>query len=163
MSSAVYSGTYSPAAEKSAPAFSFRDPIADAREMLRLAARVPFAASQPMSWHNRFRQHAAGARAAIRQHITRAGMPDSPINEIERSEPRLHAAIERQRDEHELLAAQADELVQEVSSAAAVDIWRMIELGEKAILLEMALARHHNRLVRLVYETTNRELGGEAG
>jgi len=89
--------------------------------------------------------------------------PDSPMSEIERDEPRLKPAIDRQRAEHRVLSRQADELFAEASIANDVDIWRMIDLGERAILLEMALARHHNRLVRLVYETTHRELGGEAG
>jgi hypothetical protein len=35
----------------------------------------------------------------------------------------------------------------------------MIELSEQAILLEMALARHHNRLTQIVFETTHRDLG----
>ena len=83
--------------------------------------------------------------------------------QIERDEPRLKDAIERQRQEHADLARQIEDLYAEVSVANDIDIWRMIDLGEKAILLEMALARHHNRLVRLVYETTNRELVGEAG
>ena len=40
-----------------------------------------------------------------------------------------------------------------------VDIWKMIELGERAILLEMALARHYNRLAQLIYESTAVDVG----
>ncbi|MBA4181264.1 MAG: hypothetical protein C0506_11800 [Anaerolinea sp.] len=88
---------------------------------------------------------------------------DSVLSAIEREEPRLRAVVEKQRGEHAELVRQAKSLSEEAASTPDVDIWRMIDLGEKAILLEMALARHHNRLVRLVYESTNRELGGEAG
>jgi hypothetical protein len=35
----------------------------------------------------------------------------------------------------------------------------MIELGERAILLEMALARHHNRLSQILSETTHQDVG----
>jgi hypothetical protein len=139
------------------------DPIGDARTLLRKAAHLPFVASSPLAWSSRFAQLVADARTSVRQHISRATRSDSPMAQIERSEPRLAAAIERQRLEHVELARQAEELYAEVSVPGAVDIWRMIELGERAILLEMALARHHNRLAQLVYETTHRELGGEAG
>ena len=81
---------------------------------------------------------------------------------VENQEPRLLSKIEGQREEHDAFAARADELVSEASAPGEVDIWKMIELGEKAILLEMALARHHNRLMQLVYEATLRDLG-EAG
>lgn len=139
------------------------DPIQDARDLLRQAARLPFAAGHPRQWSTRFVRHIGGARTALRQHIARTLRPDSPMSMLEAEEPRLHAALERQREEHLTLARQADELYAEASVNPDVDIWRMIDLGERAIMLEMALARHHNRLLRLVYETTNRDLGGEAG
>lgn len=139
------------------------DPIQDARDILRQAARLPFAAGHPRQWSTRFIRHVGDARSALRHHIARTLRPDSPIRQLEAEEPRLHSALERQREEHLTLARQADELYAEASANPDVDIWRMIDLGERAIMLEMALARHHNRLLRLVYETTNREFGGEAG
>jgi hypothetical protein len=156
----VYSGTFTPTLERETQ--GARDAIADARELLRQAARVPFAASKPMAWHSRFSEFVLVARRDIARHIVTSQIPGSPMSEVERTEPRLQPVIDRQREEHEALVREADELVAGVGEPAEVDIWRMIELGEKAILLEMALARHHNRLVRLVYESTNLELGGEA-
>ncbi len=157
-----YSGTFSAGATASHTEVSVADPIADARTLLRKAAHLPFAASHPFAWSSRFSQLVADARTSVRQHISRATRADSPMSQIERDEPRLAAAIERQRQEHDYLARQIEDLYAEVSVAGAVDIWRMIELGERAILLEMALARHHNRLAQIVYETTQRELAGEA-
>lgn len=154
----VYSGTFTPTLERGAS--RARDPIAEARETLRLAARVPFAASQPMAWHSRFRELVLQAEAALARHIVRSQVPGSPWSEVERPEPRLQPVLDRQCQEHEALVAQAADLVAGVGEPSEVDIWRMIDLGEKAILLEMALARHHNRLVRMVYESTNVELGG---
>jgi len=160
-----FSGTFSPAGSALAGIRrqAAQDPIAEARQLLHAAARVPFAAARPLQWSTSFAQHVGAARDALHRHISKSVRPDSPMSEIERDEPRLKPAIDRQRAEHRVLSRQADELFAEASIANDVDIWRMIDLGERAILLEMALARHHNRLVRLVYETTHRELGGEAG
>ncbi len=160
-----FSGTFSPsgAAFAGVRRQAAQDPIAEARQLLHAAARVPFAAARPLQWRTSFAQHVGAAREALHRHISRSARGDSPMSEIERDEPRLKPVIERQRAEHGTLSRQADELVAEASLVSDVDIWRMIDLGERAILLEMALARHHNRLVRLVYENTNRELGGEAG
>ena len=169
-----YSGTFAP--QRLAPGASsqsggtataerpaFDDPIQEARDLLRQAAHLPFSARFPGQWSTRFTGHIAAARGALRRHIARTARPGSTINRIEAAEPRLHAALERQREEHTALSRQVDELYTEANLHLDADIWRMIDLGERAILLEMALARHHNRLARLLDEATNRELGGEAG
>ncbi len=157
----VYSGTFSPTGNDGS-SFSIKDPLGDAREKLRHAARLPFHAHQPQSWQSAFRQLIADARADIRRHIWSAELPDSPLNIAETQEPRLLNMVDQQREEHRVFAEKADELVDESSRPGEVDIWKMIEMGEKAILLEMALARHHNRLTQIVYETTFRDIG-EAG
>lgn len=157
-----YSGTFTPTAPVIAAAVtSSHDPIMDAREMLRRAAHLPFAANQPGVWSGRFVQHVGSARDFVRQHIFRALRPDSPMASIGREEPRLDSAIERQKQEHIELAEAADELYERAKVSVTADIWRMIELGEQAILLEMALARHHNRLTQLVFESTHQDIGGE--
>ena len=157
----VYSGTFSPTSADGS-SFSIKDPLADAREKLRHAARLPFHAHQPQSWQSAFRQLIADSRSDIRRHIWSAELPDSPLNIAETQEPRLHNMVDQQREEHRVFAEKVDELVDEASRPGEVDIWKMIELGEAAILLEMALARHHNRLTQIVYETTFRDIG-EAG
>ena len=154
----VYSGTYAPTRPEGAK-FAFRDPLADAREKLRAAARLPFHASKPNSWQASFRQLAIDARADIRRHIWLATLPDSPLNRVEEMEPRLTNQVELQRSEHELFSENVDDLVSSASEPGPVDIWNMIELGERAILLEMALARHHNRLSQMIYETTHTDVG----
>ena len=157
-----YSGTFTPTAPTALAAVaSTHDPIADAREMLRRAAHLPFAASQPGVWSSRFVQHVGSARDFVRQHIFKSLRPDSPMSAIGREEPRLTTAIRRQKQEHADLAQAAEELYAQAKMSSTADIWRMIELGEQAILLEMALARHHNRLTQLVYESTHQDIGGE--
>ena len=155
---AVYSGTDTPARTDGA-AIRFRDPLADAREKLRQAARLPFHAAKPHSWQESFRELTADARADIRRHIWLAGLPDSPLNRVEEAEPRLTNQVELQRSEHDLFSDNVDELVAATHDSTSPDIWKMIELGECAILLEMALARHHNRLAQLIYESTMVDVG----
>ena len=154
----VYSGTFTPVRPDGTP-IRFRDPIADAREKLRQAARLPFHAARPNSWQSSFRQLVNDARADLRRHIWMASLPDSQLNRAEAEEPRLHSSVEKQRAEHDVFSENIDELVAASSDPAPVDIWKMIELGERAILLEMALARHHNRLSQILSETTHQDIG----
>lgn len=154
----TYSGTFAPL-QPDGSVFSLKDPLAEARDLLRQAARLPFHAHEPLSWQTAFRQAVTGARAAIRHHIWSAELPDSPLNRAESLEPRLLPKVDQQREEHERFAAKADALVAVASEPGEVDIWKMIDLSEQAVLLEMALARHHNRLTQIVYETTHRDLG----
>jgi hypothetical protein len=154
----VYSGTYTPV-RPDGSTITFRDPIADAREKLRQAARLPFHAATPHSWQESFQALIVDARAALRRHIWLAGLKDSPLNIAEMEEPRLRPHAEQQRKEHDQFAEHIDDLVAVASEPGPADIWRMIELGERAILLEMAIARHHNRLMQLLFETTHRDVG----
>ncbi len=85
------------------------------------------------------------------------------MSPVERDEPRLCMAMARQRNEHHALAVQLDALCESVASDAEISLWRMVDLGERAMLLERALERHHGRLVDLEFEAANRVLGGEAG
>ncbi len=156
--STSYSGTFAPL-QPDGSVFTIRDPLADARDLLRQAARLPFHANQPQAWQAAFRRAVTEARSAIRHHIWSAELPDSPLNRAEMLEPRLLPKVDQQREEHEQFARKADALVAEASAPGDVDIWKMIELSEQAILLEMALARHHNRLTQLVFETTHQDLG----
>ena len=45
----AYSGTFTPTMPNGDASFTLRDPIAEAREMLRLAARVPWRAVVPVA------------------------------------------------------------------------------------------------------------------
>ncbi len=97
-----FSGTFSPsgAAFAGVRRQAAQDPIAEARQLLHAAARVPFAAARPLQWRTSFAQHVGAAREALHRHISRSARGDSPMSEIERDEPRLKPVIERQRAEH---------------------------------------------------------------
>jgi hypothetical protein len=77
-------------------------------------------------------------------------------------EPRMGQAVRELLSDHERLAERLRALAVTVIGAEVVDLWLMIDLGERAVLLEMEFARHYNRLVRLVQEAALVEIGGEA-
>ena len=154
----VYSGTYTPV-RPDGSAITFRDPIAEAREKLRQAARLPFHATRPNAWQESFQAHILDARSDLRRHIWLSNVEGSPLSRVEEEESRLRNQVETQRREHDQFAEAIDELVAAAAEPGPADIWRMIELGERAILLEMAIARHHNRLMQLLFERTHQDVG----
>lgn len=162
----AFSGTFNPGAATVAPRWAGPatggDPIVDARELLRQAIRLPYEAARNREWLERFGECVTGARRALNRHVAKAAEPTSPINQLASEVPHLRQLASQQADEHPQLIAQARALSLEAAEAGAADIWRMIDLNEKATLLEIALARHHNRTVAMIYEATHRELG-EAG
>jgi hypothetical protein len=135
----------------------------EAARLLKAAARVPYHASRPNAWASRFRENIKGARRALSAHIRGAERANSPINEVHRDAPRLRPEVMRQAEEHGVLLAQLEGLERETDELESPDVWRMVDLGECALILEKALERHHDRFLDLVHEAHVRELGGEAG
>lgn len=148
------------------PAASFRlnpDPIAEAGQLLRRAARLPFEAKRPRAWAKQFTHLASDARKALVAHILRAERTDSAFNQLGYERPELRAVIDRQNDEHAELLAQVFRLVEDSQILRNPGIWDMVEFSEKAKSLEVALERHHSRMVDIAFEATCRDFGGEAG
>ena len=127
--------------------------LSGARETLRAAARLPYSARHPEAWLGRFTQHARAAHRDIEEYMECATGPDSPLEQIIPRDPRLAGLLAQQRAEHVTLPRQSSHLCLAAAAPGEVDVWRMIDLGEKAILLEIALARHSNRLQQLQYES----------
>ena len=127
--------------------------LTGARETLRAAARLPYSARHPETWLGRFTQHARAAQRDIEEYMACATGPDSPVEKIIPRDPRLAGMLAQQRAEHVTLLQQSSQLCLDAAEPGEVDVWRMIDLGEKAILLEIALARHSNRLQQLQYES----------
>ena len=139
------------------------DPIADAWQLLHEAARLPYMTARSRQWGQEFGERVRAARQAVRRHIAGSMEEESLLTSVEREQPRLRSAVTRQLGEHWPLVLQLDALCDGVSAGLEIDIWRMVDLGERAMLLGRALERHHDQLVRLTYEVSNRELGGEGG
>jgi hypothetical protein len=139
------------------------DPIAEARDLLRRAARLPYQAAHANAWSRRFRRLATDARRAVAAHVLRYERSDSPTAVAAEVAPRLLPAVRRESEEHVELLRRSYDLVVEAEGAQSPGIWTMVELGEQAMLLAGALERHHNRLLTLVHEANQRDIGGEAG
>lgn len=163
----AYSGTLTlPAAETpagSASPLARRDPISDARTLLHTAGRLSYEAAMPEQWLGCFRASVVAASRAVAAHILRGEREDSALKLLQRDEPRLQPEVSRQLAEHAGILRQIHDLTDEAFSTESPDLWRVVELSEQATLAEIALARHQNRYVGLVYEAANREIGGEAG
>ena len=135
-----HSGTMTPSAERRQATPVALDPISEARALLHGAARLPYSVALSSQWRRRFRQRVGAAREALRRHVARS-------------------STERHPHEHQQLVLEADALCAEASTETDVDIWRMIDLGERAILLEQALLSHSNRLVGPTRETARAGAG----
>ncbi|MBI2766225.1 MAG: hypothetical protein HYX53_09970 [Chloroflexi bacterium] len=139
------------------------DPIADARDLLRRAARLPYQAAHANAWSRRFRRLATDARRAIAAHVLRYERSDSPTAAAVEAAPHLLPAVRRDFEEHIELLRRSYDLVVEAEGLDSPTIWTMVELGEQAMLLSRALDRHHNRVLTIVHEANQRDIGGEAG
>ncbi|MCK9518385.1 MAG: hypothetical protein M0R74_05060 [Dehalococcoidia bacterium] len=147
----------------SAPFHFTPDPIANAGQLLRRAARLPFEAKRPRAWARQFTHLATDARTALVAHILRAERADSAFNQLSSERPEFRHLIDRQTSEHKELLLQIFRLVEDAQVLRDPGIWDMVEFSEKAKLLELALERHHSRMVDIAYEAACREIGGEAG
>jgi hypothetical protein len=137
------------------------DPLAEARELLHRAARLPYEASRCRGWGPRFLAYAEQARRAVIDHVLGAERTDSAIERMRRMQPRLASRIQRQAREHQALLVRIHGLVLEAGLLTMPDVWAVVRLSEEALLIERDLGRHQDRLLDLVHEVTQVELGGE--
>lgn len=136
------------------------DPLAEARRLLRQAARVPYSAARPHVWARAFRRNAVAAGAALARHVRRTQASDAPLPQLDREEPRLHVRIARTVAAHEALMGETRALVREAEALQRPGVWEMVTLNEKAMLLAEQLERHKSREMEIVYEGHNQDLGG---
>lgn len=144
---------------KGAPIHLKPDPIAEAGQLLRRAARLPFEARRPRAWARQFTHLVTDARKALVDHILRAERTDSAFNQLGAERPELRHVIDRQTDEHKQLLADMFHLAEDVRILRDPGIWDMVEFTEKAKSLVMALERHHTRMVDIAFEASCRDLG----
>ncbi|MFN8506684.1 MAG: hypothetical protein U0547_03865 [Dehalococcoidia bacterium] len=133
------------------------DPLDEARELLRRAARLPYHAARADAWARRFRRLTGDATTAITRHVLHLQRRQAAGAE---TPPRLLPALQRQAAEAEDLVRASFDLVHEAEAAHRPGIWNMVELGEQAMRLSIAVERHHNRLLDISYEAGQRDLGG---
>lgn len=139
------------------------DPILEACIALRRATRVPFEVAHARAWRVRFARYSGFARRALVAHILRAERADSEVNGIAAERPFLLPLIARQAGEHTDLLCRSHQLVEDSLALSQPRLWDMVELAERAKVLERDVERHHDRLLTIVYEARLREFGGEGG
>ncbi len=122
------------------------DPLYNAWEEVRLARRVPWDAMRPEAWRKRFQGHLANARAQFLGHIAAAEAPGAVPVAICGSVGDAPNWLLAQLSEHAALSDAFEELHDRVCSAAATFVDAIVDVSERAILLEMQIARHQNRL-----------------
>jgi len=137
------------------------EPLAEARDLLHRAARLPYEASRCRGWGPRFLAYAEQARRAVVDHVLGAERSDSATERMRRTQPRLTSRIQRQAREHQSLLVRIHGLVVEAGLLSMPDVWAVVRLSEEALLIERDLGRHQDRLLDLVHEVTQVELGGE--
>ena len=145
------------------PLLKPRDPLMEARNLLRRAARLPFEAANAKAWGQAFTEHMTAARRAMVDHILESERVDSPMNEVARCAPRLRPLVNQHADEHRQILAQVHQLAEDARRLPKPGLWDMVEMSERAKELQMAADRHEHRRADLVFEANYRELGGEAG
>ena len=125
----------------------------EAWELLRAARCVPFMASAPADWLTEFGRLAAAAAARLGEHVSGARTPRSLLHALACNTPELTGAVLAHLDDNPLLLERAARLAEAADSARQADLALVVELNEKAIELEMFIARHNNRLRALLDES----------
>lgn len=142
------------------PLSSYDDQISNdhafqAWEAIRRAQRVRWDAAHTQRWRADFRRHVAEARNRIVAHHQASRAPGSPVTRFlatAGSEARL---LREHLAEHRWLRERLNELVQAVESRSAATFEDVVELTERAIFLEIQLARHQNRFRGLLRQSAS--------
>lgn len=116
-------------------------------ESMRRARELPWDAATPETWLEDFHHEVCGARALLLAHIAAAEAPSSRLFDVP-SEP---GAVAREFDDHARLLADVDQLLAAASDTGHGAVDRVVDVTERAILLEIRMAIHHNRLLALLH------------
>ena len=135
--------------------YSCADPtLSEAWTLTRQLRRLEFTWKEAPFWLRAARALAVAIQRELTHHIVEAERDSSLPRRLSESG---HTGARTHLEEHGELAAAADALVRECGTPIVPDIWTLVEVAEKAILLETLIARHAHRLDQLV-----RSNGGSA-
>lgn len=130
-------------------------------ESVRRARELAWDTAAPETWLEDFRHEMTGARALLLAHIAAAEAPSSRLFDV----PTEPGAVSREFDEHAKLLADMDQILAAANDTGHGAVDRVVDVTERAILLEIRIAIHHNRLHALLYPepATGRARQGVAG
>jgi hypothetical protein len=109
-------------------------------DAMRRARALPFESARSEPWQQAFAALVAQAGNAIRVHVRSMDCEDAAARAPGRWGEHLA--------EHPELLAAADLLVRSASEPGPVALDRLVDLCERTVELEIAVARHGNRLAR---------------
>jgi hypothetical protein len=103
------------------------------------------------------------ARKAFQSHMALCRSSHGPLVHIGESSPRLQPAVHKVLDDHRNIIARFDDLIALASREKATNAGSARRLRVAAVHADAALAAYERRFHDIVYEWSNRDLGGEAG
>ncbi len=110
-------------------------------------------------WRANLLPHVDDLRAAWASHVSGTEGPGGLWEQIRTDAPRLLGGLRRLGREHELLAAEAA-AVHDDLTAAGDDEAKLATVRERANALLNQLARHRQRGADLIYEAYEHDIGG---
>lgn len=127
------------------PGDAGRDPLFDAWEALKEARAVPFDSRNPAHWQERFTVAVARAASALRDHVYQVEGERTPLEWALKARVGGQVMM-RQFAEHLPLKQKVERVLSELRALRTAALPRVIDLSEQIVELEIAVARHHNRL-----------------
>lgn len=134
------------------------DSLFGAWQSLRRAREVPYDAANAPAWHEEFTYRVAAASHLITLHVGDSEAVDSVVRRLAASSQQSALTVAQLFDDHSALAADADRLLTSARTATTIDVVRLVELTELTVVLEMAVARHLNRLRAFLEDHSNHGL-----
>ncbi len=125
------------------------DPLVEAWTLVRQVRQVEYESERARSWLRAVQALAAGAERAVRDHSLRCSAAGSLVSKFA-GRPGETGVLARRHQQDERRALDAIRAFGRLCQHGdATDIWRVVEVTEAAIELEMLVARTHNQLAAL--------------
>lgn len=131
---------------RSGAAGELEQPLVEAWNLVRQVRQAEFLQERPLPWLRLVSRLGTQVQASIKEHIEAAERNGSLPAALARTPGEIGARALAQLEEHRRLASRAAVFARRCQVKAVDDIWAVVDVAERAIELEILIARHHNRL-----------------
>lgn len=131
------------------PAAGLLDPLVEAWTLVRRVRHVEYEAEQADSWLRAVQALRAAAERTIREHALRCSSASSLTTKLAARAGEPGALARRHQQDERRMIDVVEAFARLCQQRDAIDIWRVVEVTEAAIELEMIIARMHNQLATL--------------
>lgn len=128
---------------------SLLDPLVEAWTLVRQVRQMEYESERARGWQRAVMALAAGAERAIRDHALRCSVAGSLVSKLAARPGETGALARRHQDDERRALDAVRAFARLCQQGDATDIWRVVEVTEAAIELEMLVARAHNQLAAL--------------